>query len=675
MNERAADSNIVLIAVLYLAGVFMGALDTGIITPARTIIQNDLGVDAASGIWMITIYTLAYAVSIPVMGKLADRHGRKSIYLSSIFLFGAGSLFCGLSQATGSFSLLLAARAVQAVGGGGILPVANAEFGTTFPPEKRGLALGLIGGVFGIANVFGASAGSAILDIFGQHNWQFIFYINLPISLFIIIAGLLALKNSTTESTSKIDSLGITVLSIMILALLYGLRNVDFFNLGATISRTDVYPFLILFALAVPLFILIEKRARDPVMNLKYFTDKNIVLTLAISFLTGFIMMGIIFAPQFCENALMIKTGSGGYLIIILGIFAGIGAPISGRLIDRFGVKIVLAGGFAATIISALFLIFVTTAAPTLFTVFVGLMFIGIGIGFTMGTPLNYMMLANTAEKEAGSALAVLSLLRSIGMSVAPAVMVAFVAHAGASVQTEISSVLPAEISVPPLAHAREITEALDKMKAEPQFKDKADRLDFPDLTATTIKLDMGGRTAELPPELHDLMKSSDVTSITENSKIMAEAMFDQMTPAVISRIQQGLSMGIDEIEQAISQMAAAKSELEKAVLAPAEKGAAGQARQDDLLSAVAEVSAALNEAEALKNKMILAKDSVPAAFETAKNSYLEAIAQQSDVLEKSFQDTMSKGFNNVFATTAVSSIMALCLLAFYSKKNNVNSS
>jgi MFS family permease len=153
MQKVQKKKNLVLVMIIYLAGIFMGAIDTGIVTPARTIIQNSLNVDANTGIWMITIYTLAYAASIPVMGKLADRYGRKYIYLTSILLFGTGSLFCGLAQHFGGFALLIAARAVQAIGGGGILPVATAEFGTTFPPEKRGMALGLVGGVYGIANI------------------------------------------------------------------------------------------------------------------------------------------------------------------------------------------------------------------------------------------------------------------------------------------------------------------------------------------------------------------------------------------------------------------------------------------------------------------------------------------------------------------------------------------
>jgi MFS family permease len=92
MNQKKEKNSYILVMIIYLAGIFMGAIDTGIVTPARTIIQNSFGVEARSGIWIITIYTLAYAASVPVMGKLADRYGRKFVYLTCIILFGCGSL-------------------------------------------------------------------------------------------------------------------------------------------------------------------------------------------------------------------------------------------------------------------------------------------------------------------------------------------------------------------------------------------------------------------------------------------------------------------------------------------------------------------------------------------------------------------------------------------------------
>ncbi|MCQ2567968.1 MAG: MFS transporter, partial [Mogibacterium sp.] len=271
MTETKAEKRkFVIVLVLYLAGLFMGALDTGIVTPARTVIQNALGVDASTGIWMITIYTLFYAASIPVMGKLADIYGRKYVYIVSIFLFGTGSLFCGLSSYFGGFGMLVVSRAVQAVGGGGIMPIATAEFGTSFPPEKRGMALGLVGGVYGVANVFGASVGSAIMDLFGTDHWSYIFFINVPITIAIVALGLFNLNNSKTENTSRLDLAGITTLTAMIFSLLYGLKNLDFFDFANSIRRPNVYVCLLLFVFFVPVFIMIERRAEDPVMNLKY---------------------------------------------------------------------------------------------------------------------------------------------------------------------------------------------------------------------------------------------------------------------------------------------------------------------------------------------------------------------------------------------------------------------
>ena len=379
----------VLIAAVYLLGLFIGALDTGIVTPARTVIQGDLGITDQMSVWIITIYTLAYAAAIPVMGKLADRSGRKRIYLVSIALFGAGSLLCGLAQDVGSFWMLLGARAVQAIGGGGIVPVATAEFGTTFPPEKRGLALGLVGGVYGIANIFGASAGSLILSLFGQTNWQFIFYVNVPICAVIVAAGVFVLPNTRAEEVKPIDGLGIAVLVTMVLSLLYGLKNLDFFNAGASLASTDVWPFLLAFVVLLPLFVLIERRAADPVLNLSYFRNRDILVTLVLSVITGVILMGIIFIPQFAENVLKLPSGSGGYVVIVLAAFAGVGAPVSGKLIDRFGVKAVLAFGLAASAAGALFLALVATRFANLATLIVSLVAIGIGMGFTIGTPLH----------------------------------------------------------------------------------------------------------------------------------------------------------------------------------------------------------------------------------------------------------------------------------------------
>lgn len=671
--EKTKKQNLVIISLIYLLGIFMGALDTGIITPARTIIQSNLGVDEKTGIWMITIYTLAYAASIPIMGKLADKFGRKYVYLFSIFLFGFGSLMCGLSQDVGSFSMLLIARAVQAIGGGGILPVATAEFGTTFPKEKRGLALGLVGGVYGIANIFGASAGSAVLDLFGKNNWQFIFYINVPITIFIMIAGFIALSNAKSEETKPIDFIGITILTGMVLSILYGLRNIDFFNLSNSIKDTSVYPFLIIFVVLLPVFIFAEKKAKDPVINLSYFVNPKIIITLFLAFVTGVVIMGMIFIPQFSENQLKITSGDGGYFVIILGIFAGISAPLSGKLIDKFGAKIVLTVGFAMSVVGSLFTVLVTTSYPSTLTVVLSLIFIGIGIGFTMGTPLNYMMLDNTKPEESNSALATLSLIRSIGTAIAPAIMIGFIAHAGQSCQTNIQNLTPKEFVVPGFSDAQDITDTFNKLKSDPTMSEKLKNIQIPDLTKpTVVDIDFSGKSnIELPQELVDKLKSSDVTTIVGNTKAFADYMLEKFSPLGIQNAQNGIQKGIDSMSSQLDGMDKTIVQMQAAYDSMTQNG---KIKPNDkslqMLYALEGIKATEKQIKDTVTRLGVYKGMIPDKFEQGKKDYISKLDELKPTLENEFQKTLNGGFQQVYLTVTVSSIIALAVLFFYKKKN-----
>lgn len=629
-------TNFGLILAVYLMGIFMGALDTGIVTPARTIIQNNLGVDARTGIWMITIYTLAYAVSIPVMGKLADVFGRKYVYLISILLFGVGSLFCGLSNNYESFTMLLVARVVQALGGGGILPIATAEFGTTFPKEKRGLALGLVGGVFGIANIFGATAGSAIIDLVGVDRWQFIFYVNIPITIFILAAGLVVLPNTRVDKALPVDFAGIAVLTTMILSLLYGLKNLDFFNFTQTLASTGVYPFLLIFAVLLPIFVLIEHHAKDPVINLSYFTNKQILITLILAFVSGFILIGLIFVPQFAENTLKIKSGSGGYFVLILALFSGVGAPFSGKLIDMIGVKKVLGFGFLISLAGALYLTFVTISYPNWPNVVFSLILIGLGLGFTIGTPLNYMMLENTRAEESNSSLATLSLIRSIGTAIAPAIMIGFIANAGMNVQPEVMKQLPTQITLPQLPYTEELSKTFTDLKADPQLGPQFAKISIPDFAEfQTIDIKMDGQsTTALPQDLVDLLMTADVTTIVDLSKTLADNMFASMTPKILDNVNQGLDAGISGIGMGLKYIPD------------------GTPVKTVLLTTVTQMQAL--------------KDAVPAAFDTAKADYLNQIEARRPVIEATFRDTLNVGFRQVYLIVMISSVLGLAFLIFY---------
>ncbi|WP_297632526.1 MFS transporter [uncultured Clostridium sp.] len=439
----------VIAIIIFLLGIFMGAMDSGIVSPARTIIANSLNLTDTMSIWVITIYTLAYAVSMPITGKLSDRYGRRKVYMISISLFAIGSLMCGLSNFLGNYEFLLFSRVIQALGGGGIMPIATAYIGSSFPIEKRGSALGLVGAVFGISTILGPSIGSFVLDIVGTNNWGYLFFINLPISIIILALAFTLNENKNEGPTKKMDILGSAAITIVIVSLMYGLTNLNFHDLANSFQSLDVWPFLLIFIISLPIFILIEKKAQDPILNLHYFTNKQIVLTLIISFIVGCGLMGTVFLPQFGENILKIKAGNGGYLVTLFAIFTGFAAPFGGKIIDKFGVKKVLITGFTCTMLGTLYQAFITANNPTFINLFIGLVLMGFGMGFTMGTPVNYLMMSLVPPDEISSGQSTVSLIRSIGVAISPNILVNFISDAGSKVPDAIQKVLPPITGMP----------------------------------------------------------------------------------------------------------------------------------------------------------------------------------------------------------------------------------
>jgi EmrB/QacA subfamily drug resistance transporter len=484
---------------VFLLGIFIGAIDSGIVSPSRTVIQNSFGISENAGIWMITIYTLAYAVAMPIVSKLADNYGRKKVYLLSIITFTFGSVLCGLTNFYGNYGIMLGARVIQAIGGGGIVPIATAFIGQSFPPEKRGTALGFVGGIYGIATILGPTMGSTIIDIAGVDNWGWIFFINVPISLIILALGF-GIKENRGEEKGKLDLAGSAALGVVILSLMYALTNLNFFHFQESLKSVKVWPFLIVFILSLPIFMLIEKKAQDPILNIKYFTNFQIAITLVIGFITGCGLMGIVFVPQFAENVLKIKAGSGGYMVTLMSVFAGISAPFGGKLIDRFSAKLVTMAGFTCTAIGTGFMALYVTSHPSFGGMLAGLAFVGLGIGFTMGTPLNYLMLSYVKPSEASSGLAALSLIRSIGVAVSPNILIGFIAQAGTKVQENLMVFV---------------------MKLQPGGGGMAG----------AFKPGQGS-APKISPEVLDKLKSSDVTAITDNVKEFVGSMVGSAVPA-----------------------------------------------------------------------------------------------------------------------------------------------
>ena len=572
-------------------------------------------------------------------------------------LFGIGSALCGVAQDLGNFWILIGARVIQALGGGGIMPVATAEFGTAFPEEKRGMALGIVGMVYGLASILGPTVGSAILEVFGATQWQFIFYVNIPICIIVLILGVKRLPNAQAEKTGPLDGLGILILTLMTLSLMYGLKNIDFFDFATSIASTDVWPFLVAFVVLLPLFVLRERHAADPILNLKYFTNANIVIAFLCAVISGIAMMGTIFFPQFCENAMMMKSGSGGYFIALLGVGSGVGAMMSGKLIDKHGVKPVLAMGFIGVAIGSIFMAFVACTWPSLLTVCATMIITGLGLGFTMGTPLNYMMLENTDEKESNSALAALSLVRSIGTAIAPAIMVAFVVHASAYLQGNLMDAMPSEVSVSELPHAAELDSELASLRETENGAKMLEGVDIPSLEDyRTIDVGMdsssGDESFEMSDETLEQLKNSDVTTVVSACKALSSEMFDAMKPTIEGNIQGGFDKGIASMQGSLDSMNAQMDRV------PAPAAAAMAAQRDELQTVV--------------SQMEEARDAVPAMLDEAKENYLTEVDNDAAEIQEAYQQTMNSGFKGMSLFVAVCSIVGLVLLVPYKDKKRL---
>lgn len=376
----------------------MGALDHGIVGPALSSILNSFEVGASWGVWSFTIYTLLFAVSIPVMGKLSDRFGRKRTFMSGITLFAVGSVIAALAP---NFGMFLLGRAIQAIGSGGIFPITAAQIAASYPPEKRGKALGWIGVCFGIGTIMGPLVGGLIISF---AEWQWIFLINVPIALVILL--FISRYRSEQETSKKtIDGFGIAALSLLIASMM--------------LAITEKSLWLALIAIVLlPILIMVERKQADPIVKLSYFTKSSTLLLLIASLASGFVMATAInMLPYYAETLLDIHKGNSGLTVMPMAVASMVASLLAGYMSDRIGAKRVLLVGFVITLIGAAALALGTESLP-LFVLTILIM--GFGVGIVIGAPLNVMVLQAVGMQEMGAAVGYLSLLRSIGSTLGP---------------------------------------------------------------------------------------------------------------------------------------------------------------------------------------------------------------------------------------------------------------
>ena len=410
--------------IILLVGVFMAALDNGIISAALTTINSSFSVSATQGSWGITLYTLGLAVMTPIVGKLADRFGRKKLFLIEIAIFTIGSLGVALSP---NFTLFLVARLVQSFGGGGIFIIASFHVLSTFAKDKQGSMLGLLGGMNGIASVVGPNIGSFLIDVTG--NWHWLFLINVPIGIALVIVGLFSLEETKSYVMSKIDFLGISLLSFSILSVMFAVNNIGRAgSFAEAIIKWSVLGLLVLGVLLFATLIFVEKRNEqgnkiDPILPYSLLRKPTYAMTMVMGLLSGTFIGAIIFIPSFAQQILGISAAKSGYWMTPLALASGIGAGGGGFFVDKKGpVKTLIFAGIIGIVgFGGLGFFTDTKLLFILFSVIAG-----IGFGFVLGAPLT-VLTSNAAGTQKGSAIGTLSVSRQIGLTISPAIFAAFI--------------------------------------------------------------------------------------------------------------------------------------------------------------------------------------------------------------------------------------------------------
>jgi len=401
------------ILALIFIGVFMGSLDIGIVGPALPAIQGQFGVDERLVSWIFAIYILFFMIGTPLMAKLSDIYGRRSIYVLDIFIFALGSV---ITITALNMEQLLIGRAIQGFGAGGIFPVASAFIGDTFPPEKRGGALGIIGSVWGLSGILGPIIGALLLP----YGWQWLFIINLPIAAIIIVLSFLILPASKGKKDVSFDWQGTIVFALMVGALALGVNQIDTYNVMRSVESIYVWPFLVIALLLLPLLVRVERKSKDPVIQIDLYQSLEVKLATSIAIGTGLCQTAIVFMPALAVIALSLSTSEASLMVIPLVLALGASAPIIGRLLDKFGTKIVM---FVGTSILVIGLFSLSFYASNFYLFIVSGIVIGLGLGTVLGSPLRYIMLTESPTEKRASGQALINFNSSTGQLVGGALV------------------------------------------------------------------------------------------------------------------------------------------------------------------------------------------------------------------------------------------------------------
>lgn len=387
-----------------VVGFFMILLDMTIVAVANPAIMRDLHSDVSNVIWVTSAYLLTFAVPLLVTGRLGDRFGPKNIYLIGLAIFTLASLWCGLS---GSITTLIAARSVQGIGAALMTPQTMAVITRTFPPDKRGAAMGLWGGVAGLATLVGPILGGVLVDNFG---WQWIFYVNVPVGIIAFaLAAWLVPALPTTEHSFDIP--GVVISAIGMFLLVFGLQEGNNHHWVAWIWGMIVAGVLVLIG-----FIVYQAyNRREPLVPLGLFKDRNFALgNIAISAM-GAAITGLMLPGYFYLQSVRGLSPTRSALVFApMAIVTGLLAPLIGKASDSVHPRLIPTAGFAMFSGSLAWLAVMMTPDTPIWKIMLPTFVMGLA-NACIWAPLASVSMHNLPVRQAGAGAGIYNTTRQIG--------------------------------------------------------------------------------------------------------------------------------------------------------------------------------------------------------------------------------------------------------------------